>query len=134
MILDGCIRIGETFTYTVTGYDDFCWNVSRARWEVLEGHVDFVAELPREQMLYIFEHNDFQETHLHRIDVTKPGIAVPLKSPPEYGGHVAHILIDGTHRCVQALRTGRPFSAHILTAEAAARCLLHGDDRLKVTP
>lgn len=131
----GVMRIGESFSYNVPGYAQFCWSISRAKYEALDpANVEFTAEVPREQLTYIAANNDFDEAHLARVDITQPGIAAPLKSPPEFGGQVTHILIDGTHRAINALRTGQPFYARILTVEAGNRCLMTGDDRLKVKP
>lgn len=117
----------ETYQYTIPGYETVWWNVTAAKAEVAKGHTFTTVPIAREEMQGIATRNDFDEAHLAAVDDTQPGIGAPLYIP---GEGVIYILIDGTHRCVKALRAGRTFSAQLLTNEAAMRCVLRGDARL----
>lgn len=123
------MRIGETYEYTIPGYETVWWNISRAKWEVRDpANVEVTVPIERDQMQAIADRNDFDPDHLATVDETQPGIGAPIFIEDE----VAYILIDGTHRCVKALRADRPFYAQLLTHAANERCLLRGDLRLRV--
>lgn len=117
----------ETYQYSMPGYDDVWWNVSRAKDEIAAGHILTTVPIERDQMEGIAEKCGFDEARLDRVDDSQPGIGAPLLIPDE---GIIYVLIDGTHRCVKALRAGRIFSAQLLTDDAAARCVMSGDARL----
>lgn len=122
---------GQTFHYDVPGYARCWWDINLAREEADAGHLVATAEIDRDQMQEISERNEFDEAKVELVDDSLPGIGAPLRIPPQFGTGIAYILIDGTHRCIKALRHGRIFKARLLTDEAADRCWIAGDERLR---
>ena len=85
---------------------------------MLNGESVACPPLPHDYLAHVASHNEFDEAHVAEVDVSEPGIAVEH----EYHGQTYHVLIDGTHRAVRALREGREFRAFILPVAVADRC------------
>ena len=116
------LALGATYQYDVPGHAPVFWDVAAALREVEAGHVEVTVPIDREEMAGIRQNCHWDAAKIDHVDPTIPGIGAPLMLPDEKV--VIYILIDGTHRCVRALRDGLPFHARLLTFEAAKRCLL----------
>ena len=123
----------EGFAYTLdNGMPVMRWNISQAIEAVARGEIYGVTPVDLEQMHAIAERNDFNEATLPHVDPNIPGIAAHINVPGDGPGTGRFaIMIDGTHRCVEALREGRGFSVAVLTDEAARACMFAG---LKCAP
>lgn len=129
-------RLGDTlkveiYRHTIAGYADLVWNVSRAKWEVAAGHTLALVPVDDETLAGIAEKNAWDPLQVKHANPAEPGIGAPFV----WEGHIQYLLIDGTHRAVRNqhdLTAGGSlrFHVHLLTDEAAARCLISGDERL----
>lgn len=97
------------------------WDVTAAKAAVAAGAVITRSTMALEDMAEIAARNDWDEAVVAKADPAQPGIAAPIIVP---GLGVVYTLIDGTHRCVAALRRGQPFVADLLTDEASRRCIV----------
>lgn len=125
---DGYAKV-EWFEYRIEGEPGtLIWNVTKARALVASGHGTFdCVPISREVMQDIANQNEWDPSHVAKADPALPGIASPLIVPNNLHGMVGdrviiYQIIDGIHRCVRALQLGLPFSAHLLTDEAARAC------------
>lgn len=112
----------ETFCYNVPGYPPIRWNVNAAKWAVANGGTIALVDITPEMMRDVAAKNSWDEAHLANVDPSVPGIGAPFV----WGGGIIYVLIDGIHRNARALREGKGFKAHLLTDEAARRCLIEG--------
>lgn len=112
----------EAFTFTTILGDVITWDITRAREAVERRDVVGLEEIPRNVLAEIAASNDWQQDVVDKADPTKHGIAAPLVAM----GQVIFILIDGTHRAVNALQTRRPFCAWLLSDAANRGCVVRG--------
>lgn len=117
----------ESFRYTVPGYGDVRWDVTVAQQLVTAGHTRALVPISVQTTREIAERNTWDPAKLDHVDPSIPGICAPLVKPDDPGGpHIYSVLIDGTHRCARAARDGLPFSAYLLTDDAARACVIDG--------
>lgn len=116
----------DFFTYTTERGHQLMWDVTRAKAEVAAGHTIATVPIAPSELAEIAARNDWTAARVAIADPTLPGIGAPMV----WEGSVIYILIDGTHRAVRAHQTDGVFSAHLLTDEAARRCLLSGPPAL----
>jgi len=116
----------EAFTFNTILGQTIRWNVTQAQAEIAAGHVLARSEIAPSDMQAIADSNEWTEEGVANADAALDGIAAPILAL----GVVIYVLIDGTHRCVRALREGRPFFAKLLTDDANRRCVIDADPGL----
>jgi hypothetical protein len=68
--------------------------------------------------------NEYEEEHVaHVASVITPGTIIFMAFKQANEQRIMCFLIDGTHRAVSALRTGRDFLAYVLVPKETIRCL-----------
>lgn len=112
----------EAFTFTTILGDVFTWDVTRAREAVAAGDVVGLSEIDPSVLAEIAANNEWEQSVVDVADPSKHGIAAPLVA----FGQVIYVLIDGTHRAVNALQHRKTFRAWMLTDKANRACLVHG--------
>lgn len=118
------------FTTTLDGGGTVTWDTTLAvELANVDAHVRAVVDIDVVEMRGIMERNDWSEAKIATVDCSIPGVGAPI----EVNGEKFYILIDGTHRCVRALRDGLIFRARLLTVMAAARCVLSDPNGLTPT-
>lgn len=122
------ITVTKAYTYSVDGHGDIVWDIGLALAFANAGEIETTIEVDRDQMAMIAARNDFNEARLAEVDPSIPGIAAPVWIPQI--DQRVYVLIDGTHRCVRALRDGVPFHARVLTHVAALKCMVECADEL----
>jgi len=85
--------------------------VKLAKQLIADGREPIV--LSRDELTHFANRQQFDDSHVAHVN-NEPGIVGVIDSH--------FILIDGIHRAVRALRSGKPFLAYALTAEETAAC------------
>lgn len=123
----------ETYTHTFdregVDYAPLVYDITLAKFLIEKTPREAIlatVSIDREAMAEIAERNDWNEAHLTEVDIADPGIGAPFL----WNNAIEYLLIDGTHRCVRAMREGKTFRAHLLSDDAAKRCLISADKRL----
>jgi len=116
----------EAFRYDVPNVGFVRWDVTLAQECVAAGQIRTTVPIEPAEMQNIAQRNSWEPAKLPFVDPSLPGIAAPLV----WDGAIHYVLIDGNHRLARALQDGLPFSAHLLTDEAARRCVIEGSAAL----
>jgi hypothetical protein len=111
----------ETFDYDVPGLGRWTWDVTAAK-QILTTWTREALPMPAEVTADIARQYRYAEERLPLVDPALPGIAASFWYPPEQRRVL--VLIDGTHRCVRAMREGRPFHVFLLSEAESDSCLL----------
>jgi hypothetical protein len=119
--LSGTFKV-EVYHHDIPGVGRITWDIGRAKRQLDAGHIVQPAPAPIDPavMQHIADHNEYDDAVVASANPKEWGIAAPIL----WQGAIQYVLIDGTHRCIKALREGKPFYAYLLTDEAARACLL----------